>query len=98
MSTNDPTGTTGALRANGSSSPDVAALQADIERTRADLAHTVDRLTARLDMKARVRDRLIEAKDDPTVLGLGALVAAAAVVAVVLVRRSSAPRRTRRRR
>ncbi|HWM75191.1 MAG TPA: DUF3618 domain-containing protein [Nocardioides sp.] len=43
--------------------PEVAALQADIERTREELAHTVDQLTAKLDVKTRVRDRAVETKD-----------------------------------
>lgn len=43
--------------------PEVAVLQADIERTREELAQTVDQLTAKLDVKSRVRDRAIETKD-----------------------------------
>ena len=43
--------------------PEVAALQADIERTREELAQTVDQLTAKLDVKTRVRDRAVESKD-----------------------------------
>ena len=43
--------------------PEVAALQADIERTREELAQTVDQLTAKLDVKTRVRDRAVETKD-----------------------------------
>jgi len=43
--------------------PEVAALQADIERTREELAHTVDQLTAKFDVKTRVRDRAVETKD-----------------------------------
>ena len=43
--------------------PEVAALQADIERTREELAQTVDQLTAKLDVKTRVRDRVEETRD-----------------------------------
>jgi uncharacterized protein DUF3618 len=70
MTTNE----TGAHRADDSSapgtddngtdtSPEVAELQADIERTRADLADTVDQLTAKLDVKTRVRSKVAETKD-----------------------------------
>ena len=44
----------------------VADLQADIERTRRDLARTVDQLTAKLDVKTRVRNRVAEVKADAT--------------------------------
>jgi hypothetical protein len=44
--------------------PEVEAIEADIERTREDLAQTVDQLAARLDVKTRVRNRMLEAKDD----------------------------------
>ena len=43
--------------------PEMAELEADIARTREDLADTVDQLTAKLDVKTRVRNRAIEAKD-----------------------------------
>ena len=43
--------------------PEMAELEADIARTREDLADTVDQLTAKLDVKARVRSRDIEAKN-----------------------------------
>jgi hypothetical protein len=46
--------------------PEVAAIEADIERTREDLAQTVDQLAARLDVKTRVRARVIRARDDAT--------------------------------
>jgi hypothetical protein len=39
------------------SSPDIDALQAEIEETRRDLADTVDALTDKLDVKARTRAR-----------------------------------------
>lgn len=41
---------------------DVAALEADIERTREDLADAVDELTARLDVRAHLRDRAVGAR------------------------------------
>jgi hypothetical protein len=43
--------------------PEVAALQADIERTREELAQTVDQLTAKLDVKTRARARAVETRD-----------------------------------
>ena len=44
-------------------SPQIAELQADIERTRADLAQTVDKISARLDVRARLRHRVLDARD-----------------------------------
>ena len=44
------------------STPEMAALQADIARTREELAHTVDQLAAKLDVKTRLRNRLTGAK------------------------------------
>lgn len=44
--------------------PEVAAIEADIERTREDLAQTVDALAAKLDVKTRVRHRVAETKAD----------------------------------
>ena len=41
----------------------MAELEADIARTREELAHTVDQLTAKLDVKTRVRNRATETKD-----------------------------------
>lgn len=46
--------------------PDQVALQADIERTREDLAETIDELTARLDVKGRAHDKIAEAKAQVT--------------------------------
>jgi hypothetical protein len=76
MTTND-TGSTGAHRADTSTgpeadrsadeTPEVAELQADIERTRADLAQTVDQLTAKLDVKTRVRNRVTDTKETASV-------------------------------
>ena len=45
----------------------MAELEADIARTREDLADTVDQLTAKLDVKTRIRNRAAEAKDAATV-------------------------------
>jgi hypothetical protein len=47
--------------------PEMADLEAEIARTREDLASTVDQLTAKLDVKTRIRARAIEAKDVATV-------------------------------
>lgn len=41
-----------------------AAIEEEIERTRADLADTVDELTARLDVKARLHDKVELVKQD----------------------------------
>jgi hypothetical protein len=43
--------------------PDVDELEADIARTREDLAHTVDQLAAKLDVKTRARNRVAETKN-----------------------------------
>jgi hypothetical protein len=47
-------------------SPEAVALEADIARTREDLAETVDQLAAKLDVKSRVRARMSGAKEDAT--------------------------------
>jgi len=57
-------------------------LEAEIARTREDLADTVDELAARLNVKKRAQDRLT-----PTVVGAAAA-AAVLVAAAVLWRRS----------
>lgn len=46
--------------------PAMAELEADIARTRDELADTVDQLAAKLDVKARVRSRVSETKDAAT--------------------------------
>jgi hypothetical protein len=43
--------------------PEAVALEAEIERTREDLAETVDRLAAKLDLKTRLRQRAEMVKD-----------------------------------
>jgi hypothetical protein len=43
--------------------PDEAAIQRDIERTRAELGETVEALAAKLDVKARTEEVVAEAKD-----------------------------------
>jgi uncharacterized protein (TIGR03382 family) len=66
------------------SNPSAEQIEADITRTREELAHTVDELTARLDVKARVQERVQQTS--PTTLGIAAAVAVL-VVAVVIWRR-----------
>ncbi|MGC4112251.1 MAG: DUF3618 domain-containing protein [Nocardioides sp.] len=51
-------------QAPGSNTAGIAELQADIERTRDDLAETVDRLAAKLDVKSRLRSRMSTAGAD----------------------------------
>jgi hypothetical protein len=68
-----------------SESNDPAAIQADIERTRADLAATVDQLTGRLE------ERKAQAKDIGTKVAAGgaAVLLVVVVVRIVRSRRSS---------
>lgn len=81
MATNDTAENAGAHRADastpndsdnatGGTSSEVAELQADIDRTRADLADTVDQLTAKMDVKTRVQnsvaDTVADTKDNAT--------------------------------
>jgi hypothetical protein len=47
--------------------PEMAELEADIASTREDLADTVDQLTAKLDVKTRIRKRATDARDAATV-------------------------------
>ena len=76
-----------------------AEIEAGIARTRAELAHTVDELTARFDVKARMQARAQELRDratddegrpTPETLRAGgaAVAALVVVVAVVIWRRS----------
>lgn len=67
MATNDTAENTtpaDAGPATDAASPEMVELQADIERTRADLADTVDQLTAKLDVKTRLRNRVADTKDN----------------------------------
>jgi hypothetical protein len=91
--------TTNANGTAAESSQSAEDIEADIARTRAELAHTVDELTARFDVKARMHERVQELKDratddegrpTPATLGAGgaAVAVLVAVVVVVIWRRS----------
>ena len=67
------------------SSPSAEQIEADIARTREELAHTVDELTARLDVKARVQERIRQTS--PASQGVAVAALALLVVAVVVIRR-----------
>jgi MYXO-CTERM domain-containing protein len=57
------------LRPNGtapSTSNDPEAIRADIERTRENLAGTVDALHAKLDVKTRAKDKVVQVKNSAT--------------------------------
>jgi hypothetical protein len=84
------------------SDPSVEQIEADIARTREELAQTVDELTARLDVKTRVqegvqervqelRDRATDDQGRPTpatmAIGGAALAAVVAIVALSIWRR-----------
>jgi len=86
----------------GSSDP--AAIQAEIDATRARLGQTVDVLHARLDVSARARESAYRARDTvvetyrespPVVVG-GALALVAAVAGLVVWRRKRADKRRKR--
>lgn len=91
---------------NGKSN--VTDIQHDIERTREDLAETVDQFTAKMDVKGRVKDRAEDAKvkaaatvnsvreDDRAKTGAAATVAVAVTTAAVVWwwRRRNARRRS----
>lgn len=62
----------------------VSEVQHDIEQTRDDLAHTVDQLAAKLDVKSRVRERIGET---PTSWAVGAAAGASLLMVLVLWRR-----------
>jgi ElaB/YqjD/DUF883 family membrane-anchored ribosome-binding protein len=86
--------------------PDVEALKAEIDATRAQLSRTVDELGARLDVPARARERAFRAKDtavetyreSPSVV-IGTAVALVGLVVGLVVwrRKRAAPRATSRR-
>ncbi len=86
----------------GSKSVDSEALVADIDRTRAELARTIDAISDRVSPKKnaervmeRVRGRA--GKVDPVLAGAAAAAVAVGVVAVILLR-TRPSRRSRRRR
>ena len=54
------------IHTNGTSPNDPEAIRADIERTREELAETVDALHAKLDVRTRAKDKVIAAKDSAT--------------------------------
>lgn len=66
--------------------PIAADLEADIERTRAELADTVDQLAARLDVKTRVRDRFVSPDGRPTSTALVVGGAVALVITLAVLR------------
>jgi len=74
---------------HGSGPQNAEELRADIERTRAELADTVDALTGRLDVKARAQARAEEIAHDPRSrnIGIGVALAAVAVVALMVWRK-----------
>ena len=85
---------------NGTGSADPEQIKAEIDATRAQLADTVDQLSARLDVPARARESAARAKDTavetyrespPAVIG-GALALAGLVVGLVILRRKRAAR------
>lgn len=75
-----------AVSGAGGPRPEEAALEAEIERTREDLAETVHRVAARLDVTTRLRQRAASVNDGAAI-GAGALAVAAAVLVAVGVRR-----------
>ena len=65
----EATGAPTDLRPNGTAPPtsnDPEAIRADIERTREDLAQTVDALHAKLDVKTRAKDKVAQVKSSAT--------------------------------
>jgi hypothetical protein len=85
-------------------SADPAAIQAEIEATRARLGRTVDEIGARLDVRAHAREKAFVARDTvvetyrespPAVVG-GALALVGLVVGLVVWRRKRATRRRKR--
>jgi hypothetical protein len=101
MTAGDTTSSNGAGPA-GSADPE--RIKAEIEATRAQLAETVDELSARLDVPARARERAARAKDTavetyrespPAVIG-AALALAAVVLGLVVLRRKRATSRRKR--
>ena len=54
------------MHTNGTSPNYPDAIRADIERTREDLAETVDALHAKLDVKTRAKNKVAQVKDSAT--------------------------------
>jgi MYXO-CTERM domain-containing protein len=54
------------MHTNGTSPDDPEVIRANIERTRENLAETVDALHAKLDMKTRAKDKVAQVKDSAT--------------------------------
>ena len=92
MSTSEPGST---VSSDGATPNDPAAIREEIERTREDLADTVDALHAKLDVKAQVRQKVAAVRDQATTadgkprpeLVVGAVAVALLVVALVRWRR-----------
>ncbi|QCX27909.1 DUF3618 domain-containing protein [Nocardioides jishulii] len=85
--------------------PQVAALQADIDQAREELAETVDQLHAKLDVKARAsasaqdtaakaKEKVLDDQGKPRPEALGAVVAGVLVVIVVVMLKRRSRRRT----
>jgi ElaB/YqjD/DUF883 family membrane-anchored ribosome-binding protein len=83
---------------------DPAAIQAEIEATRARLGQTLDEIGARLDVRAHAREKAFVARDTvvetyrespPVVVG-GALALVGLVIGLVVWRRKRANRRRKR--
>jgi len=79
---------------SGTPTPDPAAIQADIDRTRDHLGRTLDAIAYRLDVRNKVREPLYRARDtavetyrESPPLVLGAVAVVAAVVGLVIWRR-----------
>jgi hypothetical protein len=79
------------IHTNGTSPDDPEAIRADIERTRENLAETVDALHAKLDVRTRAKNKVVQVKESattpagkprPEVIGAGA---AAVLLIAVLV-------------
>ena len=89
---------------NGAGPTDPAQIQAEIEATRAQLAETVDQLSARLDVPARAREGAARAKDTavetyrespPAVIGATLALVGLVVGLIILRRKRATSRRTR---
>jgi ElaB/YqjD/DUF883 family membrane-anchored ribosome-binding protein len=89
---------------NDAGAADPARIQAEIEATRAQLADTVDQLSARLDVPARAKESAARAKDTavetyrespPAVIGATLALVGLVVGLMVLRRKRATSRRTR---